>query len=447
MMEMIGILLLAAGFPADDAAPFDRIALYIGIDKYQHEKIKPLRGCENDARRIRSVMRSGYGFKRDRILLGKNATRENIGNAMRQLVEQAEKAKAKGKKPLVLFFYAGHGNKIQEGDIPDKEQLIGDNSLTTWNTDPDGSQDIRDDDIGKLFGELQRNDALVVYIVDACHSASSFRSSDSETVRSLAGSEPSLRGARADSFLRKGPAKPLFDWKWTEQPRHAAFAACTDVDLAGETTVNGRPCGKFTRVVVDLLESGRPYASYEDFAHALRQQFALTYPASRQQPQFNISLDITSKEFFGEGRVPSHARVLRQDDASSVTISAGTLHGVTEGARVVFYKDLTDLRELGSHAVFAGGAIDSADPGTSDVVLDKPMEKMPDGAVARVIAPRIDDFSVTIARRMTSVCFMSSPPSPGARRRPGSARSVASRLRRAPSNDWRRLPVCVASSE
>jgi len=383
-----GDVALATEFPDADKGNWERIALYIGINEYKDPKIPDLSGCVNDALRMRKALRS-HGFLRDAILTNEQATHANVVQYLKYLVEQVKTAKNEKqvKEPLVAIYFAGHGNLVQGGDVDDGES---DNTLTTHDTDRVGSKDIRDDDIHRLLTHLQSKEvgATVVFFADACHSATSFRSAPEMPVRSLA------RG-NTDFHLRKGPTKAVFPWDWNEDPRRAYYGACDDSDVAGETEVNGVRCGKFTQVLVEILESGRPIESYEDLGFAIQQQFALTFPGARQRPTFHITNEMKDRRFLMKEQALRHARVEQQPGSAKVIINAGSIHGVEKGSRITFYKDLTVLRDIGPAGAIVSGTVLSADPGTASVRLDKEIQ-LANGTVARVEQPRVPAFRLRL---------------------------------------------------
>ena len=376
-----------SNFPADPDLPWDKIAVYVGINDYAHDGIHDLTGCVNDVRRVRHALRS-HGFLRDAVLVDKSATRENFKQLGIDLALQVKEARAnKIDEPLVVIFYAGHGDRIKQGDILDEKEKH-DNSFVTHDSNPNGERDIRDDDIYRLISHLQSKElnATVVMFVDACHSASSFRASPAMPVRSM-----QHRGKKG---MGDGPPDALFEWTPGTDDRLASFAACSDVAVAGETMISGVPSGKFSHVLVELLESGTPIESYQDLGHALQRQFAITFPGAAQRPRFYISGSMKGRRVFGKERAPNHARVLKVSRGVA-TISAGSLHGVGVGDTVDFYKDLRELRVKGMDGAVSTGEVTAVDPGTSAVKLDKP-DGVHTGGVARPRNVRAPGFALKL---------------------------------------------------
>ena len=78
-------------------------ALIIGINDYEDTKIEDLKTAVNDAEAMAEVLHEKYGFK-VRLMLGSQATRKGIYNALRNLAASAKPDES------VLIYFAGHGD-------------------------------------------------------------------------------------------------------------------------------------------------------------------------------------------------------------------------------------------------------------------------------------------------------------------------------------------------
>ncbi len=94
--------------PTRSAGRGDYHLLVIGIDDYTH--FDPLKTAVNDAKTIRDVLTTQYGFAKARVteLWNEAATAENIDRAFRAYGENGEKALDEADSLLVYF--AGHGS-------------------------------------------------------------------------------------------------------------------------------------------------------------------------------------------------------------------------------------------------------------------------------------------------------------------------------------------------
>jgi hypothetical protein len=380
-------MLSCGGKPAIEPvanAPFDRIALLVGIDEYASPKIKDLRGCKNDMVRLAGVLKSRYGFLRSKLIVDEDATREGIVQGMRWLIAQAEEAQKKGEEDVVaVLAYAGHGARVKS-----REKTEAEKKDNTWVPHDGGKRyknHILDDDINKVLGRLEELGATVVYITDSCHSGTSFRSADFAGVRSVTGG--SDEGDVADA--PKGSVFP--DLKNRANTRLIHLAACRDHELAQEGSNGwGGACGRFSHSLAHVLENAPQGTTYKELYTKLLSRFARDWESSTQVPQRNISAGIADIQCFGSARAPLHA-VVQEVQGKRLTLSMGRLHGLYSGAVFVVYKDLAGLT-AGSDEI-ARGKVEAMELGTCTVVLDKAAE-VAKGAVARPSSVRFTGYLV-----------------------------------------------------
>ncbi len=136
-------------------------AVVIGISEYSNPLIKNLSYAERDARDFAEFLKSpaGGGFEPDhmKILLNKDATRQNVEQALYNFLRQTI------DKDLVIIYFAGHG--ASEPANPNNNYLL------TYDSDPNSLET-------SAFPMWDVNTALTRYIPskrvivfsDACHS-------------------------------------------------------------------------------------------------------------------------------------------------------------------------------------------------------------------------------------------------------------------------------------
>jgi formylglycine-generating enzyme required for sulfatase activity len=90
----------------------DSYALFVGISDYQNSDIPKLPSAENDAKSVRDMLVTKFGFNPDPghtvVLLGKDATQQNI---IRQLSRLSD-AKRVNKSDRVLVYFSCHGQRV-----------------------------------------------------------------------------------------------------------------------------------------------------------------------------------------------------------------------------------------------------------------------------------------------------------------------------------------------
>ena len=83
-----------------------RGCIVIGINQYNKPKIPDLKGAENDANEIAKILQQYGKFASNKdchILLGPNATSENIRTAINDLFWSEDRC------DIILFYFSGHG--------------------------------------------------------------------------------------------------------------------------------------------------------------------------------------------------------------------------------------------------------------------------------------------------------------------------------------------------
>ena len=167
---MAAVPLLAFG-PAERIAP-THWAVIIGISDYIHYDDVTggdLPGAEHDARGMRDVLLSRYGFPPDniRMLLNQEATRANIEVALTEwLPERARPG------DNVTVFYAGHGSQMWDESGDEDDGL--DETLAPADVSPTSTEfDISDDEFGAWLRALPTDN--VVVFLDNCSSGSGTR--------------------------------------------------------------------------------------------------------------------------------------------------------------------------------------------------------------------------------------------------------------------------------
>ncbi len=156
-----------------------RRALLIGINDYAaNDRPDPsggkewipadLRGAINDLEKMRAVLTSRFGFKSSEIrtLADREATREVILNAMREIV------RASGPDDVVYIHFSGHGSQVADTDGDETDDDF-DETILPHDARTGAVPDITDDEIGEILSRLKTRHALIV--LDSCHSGTATR--------------------------------------------------------------------------------------------------------------------------------------------------------------------------------------------------------------------------------------------------------------------------------
>ncbi len=137
----------------------DQWALIIGVNKYQ--QLNPLEYAVEDAKSMKSLLSTQYGFAEDNILmlLDNEATKDNIEDSFYRLIENT------GPNDCVVFYFAGHGETKQR--IGESVRDLG--YLIPVNGNPERLERtaLSMDRIRTISDELPAKSVL--FLVDACY--------------------------------------------------------------------------------------------------------------------------------------------------------------------------------------------------------------------------------------------------------------------------------------
>ena len=178
-----------------------KFGLFVGINAYQGG-INPLKGCVNDATRMRDAAIAKFGFKAADTTLMTDAAATRAGI----LAELNKYAALAGAGDLLVFHYSGHGTLFPDeySEEQDETKLIymeapndaGEMEVIYERDKYDSAivpvdarlrtsgkpwrNLILDDELYAIFGAVTRKGAQVVLISDSCHSGSIDRAKTSD---------------------------------------------------------------------------------------------------------------------------------------------------------------------------------------------------------------------------------------------------------------------------
>jgi hypothetical protein len=149
----------AAGRPAvADAGARGRVyGVFVGISEYGG-RATDLRYTADDARRVARAIGDGARMRSEDalILTDRQATSANVREAVRRLGQQA------GPEDLFVFFYSGHGNRIERREFQSADPDGRDETLELYD------RSLTDDEMNDILGSVRARAALIV--LDACFS-------------------------------------------------------------------------------------------------------------------------------------------------------------------------------------------------------------------------------------------------------------------------------------
>ena len=196
--------------PQSPKSSVKKLALLVGINRYQHREIPRLRGAVNDVNSMKDLLETRFGFDENDIvkLTDNEATRKAIMDAFRDHL--IAKTKGPGDE-IVVFHYSGHGSQ-RATDDPNAENgwyetIVPHDSGRGLDSDINSNKDILDYDVSDLFTELRANTRFITFIFDSCHSGDVTRNIDQAREAPLIPASSSAEKAHhAGSLRKKGSA-------------------------------------------------------------------------------------------------------------------------------------------------------------------------------------------------------------------------------------------------
>ena len=257
-------------------------ALLVGISNYEGPNVPPTRGAEEDAVETAEFIKSQYGFLDNevKVLKGQQATARNI-------IAEFQHWLIDGTQPgdRVFFLYAGHGSQLPDDNGDEDDHL--DETLAPYDVKLDGSNMIRDDEIGRLVAQLSGR--LAVLLFDSCHSGTITRAPGGGSAgKSDARYLPSPK--QVTDAKAKGTRGAAGDYEVRDLPQDSRILKIRDLKLVKTKTVG--PASGI--VVISAAQAGQVAFSMD--VGGGRQRGALSYVFSQVQRNHNLTLKELGEE-------------------------------------------------------------------------------------------------------------------------------------------------------
>lgn len=260
-----------------------KFGLFVGINAYSGG-ITPLKGCVNDAMKMREAMTTKFGFKMadTTLLTDADATRDGILNNLKKYQAVA------GAGDIFVFHYSGHGTLFPDkfSEEKDETKLIymeapDDNGVMEVVYERDRYDSaivpydarlrtsgkpwrnlILDDELYEILGGITRKGAQVVLISDSCHSGSIDRAKTSEATPRMQNLATVFGVRRFSELELEEPAET----KATRTPPPAkglylAMTGSKDDEFSLDARINGVPMGLFTATLLSKIPAVAPRKS------------------------------------------------------------------------------------------------------------------------------------------------------------------------------------------
>jgi hypothetical protein len=320
---LIAFVFLVAASSASAAGK--KYGLFVGINAYTGD-INPLKGCVNDATRMRLTMVQNFGFNTldTTLLTDAAATRAAILANLKKYQNVA------GPGDLFVFHYSGHGTlwpdayseetdetkmiylEITEDDGQRRvlyERGTYDSAIVPVDANAYTSGKawgnlILDDELYAIFSAMTRKGAQVVLISDSCHSGTIDRAkAGAEDVQRREVALVNVRGVREYKDLKlKKPSKRMA--RITPPPVKGLYLSMTgskDDEFSLDASFGGTPMGLFTnRLLYTIFKAGTTPLTYQSLMTATSAAVSAQARAwdSNQNPQLNADFGNPSAAIF-----------------------------------------------------------------------------------------------------------------------------------------------------
>lgn len=356
---------------AKDLRPARKFALLVGISKYQRKGVPGEWGNLNtglELKLLQEVLTEKFKFDPADIavLRDEKATRAGILSALRDLAARA------GKGDVVFFHYSGHGNSIPDdsGDEIDgmDEALVPFDYVSTKGLAKDYlSNNIRDDEIGKILDELKKKEpASVTVSLDSCYSGTATRG-DLDT-----------RGGGGAFVKPEGESPSGLQDKNTSYPRSYVFlAASRPWQTAKEVNYDDKQkIGVYSLALVKALNEATPRTTYRDLIERIRDVISSRWGGGNQDAQIEGSQDglVFDGTAVRQERYVAVQPVATGKADDKAILRTGRLLGATAKSRYALYGPGTKDPNEKDAVKLAEGEIVETHATTSVIRLDRRVE-------------------------------------------------------------------------
>ncbi|MCB9797695.1 MAG: caspase family protein [Alphaproteobacteria bacterium] len=319
--------------PLPEADGPRRLALLVGVGRYQHEDIPALNGPAGDVGALYALLtdpEGGFGFEPEAVcaLVDEQARVEAVTEAFqRALIDRARPGDP------VLVYFSGHGTQVRDGNGDESDGY--DEALVLHDSFTPGVGVLRDDRLNRLLAELHAKTSDITVLLDACSSGSALKTD------AMVGRYVHLEQSLPTEDEPSGDGEA--GWS-ASLPGVASLAAAEDGQLALEPAGWGR--GYFTAALLEgLSEAVRGGWTWQQVAAVVRQRVsAHTFGLQRPVVQGDLGKGVLG----GAGNGRAHTWTIREVHEGWLVLEGLGLGGWGAGAFVRLHpagSSAEDLRD------------------------------------------------------------------------------------------------------
>ncbi|WP_245232362.1 caspase family protein [Thiorhodococcus minor] len=380
-------------------------ALLIGISDYARAGLTPLPGALTDVAMMRDVLHDRLGFRPEeiKVLTDEEATHAGIRRAFAGLAERV----APGD--FVYIHYSGHGSLLAdqsgEGERGGQDQTWVPYGARTSFAVGLNRYDILDDEINAWLAPIVGKASALVYVADACHSATNTRGEHALVARAAPSAaqadHPFARSKRESTTL----ANAVLIGSARDDESASEVAIDQGHDLAGAPTTDSSTklqAGVFTYQWERAVREAQPGDTWRHLFDRTAIRIAAQHHL-RQRPQ--LTGTAADRPVLG-GEVSKQAVVpVAGVEGQAVSLKAGRLSGITIGS-VFSTQDPADsvrVRITEAGAGWSKGTLEQGRLATGDFLVER--EHAYETAPLRVatLPPESDGDALLLRRAFSRV--------------------------------------------
>jgi hypothetical protein len=330
-----------------------RLALVVGVTKYDNLKGKNLIGPGNDVVLMRKVLKERFGFADNEIVTlaegNAAAGRPTRANIKREFDRLAKEARTNDQ---VVILLGGHGSQQPDQEPFDEPDGLDETFLPCDAGPWDGSKEmvvnaIIDDELEVWTKAIVDRGAALFIIIDACHSGTMLRGGD-EVLREIPEGdlvpEDVLKKARQRAATKReatrgdGPKAPAAKPEnktprlvalYASQPHEPTVERPMPPDGSGATRH-----GLFTYTICQILTQAQSPMTYRELAQRIQGQYVQWGRVSPTPLLDGLDQD---REVLGRRAWPGRSQFILSKAEEGWKIRAGQLHGLTDNSILAIY--------------------------------------------------------------------------------------------------------------
>jgi hypothetical protein len=323
-------------------------ALLVGVSEYERGKAGEEWWNLNsgpDVEAMHKVLVEKFGFKESEIKIlrtKQETTHKSIVDNFRSfIIEQTQPG------DIVYFHYSGHGGQVPDTNTPDNP-LVGDELdgfdecliPSDYVSKNDGSNNLRDDELGNLLDELKKKrPANVTLSFDSCFSGTITRGGRHKARdQKWEGPQPSTPATPPKNSVVEKGSGGLLKRGEAVASGYVLITATRNNQVDTETNdENGQEMGPLSYALSRAFSKAGPQTTYRDIFESVNE--TMNRMSNDQNPQLEGDMDKLLMN--GTALPPQPYIPISVDAKGKITLQAGEVQGMTSVSRLALFSNET----------------------------------------------------------------------------------------------------------